>query len=117
MARRLQVVVDELADRLARSVAIDDPDLTPLLASRHFNDTDELRLRSLVHRQHTAEVVQHFRDAGIGQLAAPTHIEGREDLGFSSRLCVPLRYRGELVGLLFLVDTAPIESVEMSIIC
>ena len=39
--RRLQQLVDTLAERLGRSVVLDDPEVTLLAASRHFGDAGE----------------------------------------------------------------------------
>ena len=46
----LQSIVDDLAERLHRSVAIDDPAIRLLAASRHFGDEDAVRVGSVLNR-------------------------------------------------------------------
>ncbi|MGW7682961.1 PucR family transcriptional regulator [Kribbella sp. NPDC054772] len=99
----LQAIVDQLAERLERSVAIDDPGIRLLAASRHFGDEDRLRIGSVLNRTVPPEVVELIRAHGVSQWTKP----GRLDLGIpdaSPRLCTPIRCQGQLLGYLWLLD-------------
>lgn len=101
----LQAIVDELAGRLERSVAIDDPGIRLLAASRHFGDEDQLRIGSVLNRTVPPEVVELVRTHGVAQWTEP----GRIELGIpdaTPRLCTPVRCQGQLLGYLWLLDRA-----------
>ncbi|MET0134305.1 MAG: hypothetical protein ABW215_12005, partial [Kibdelosporangium sp.] len=100
----LQVLIDELADELGRSVVIDDPAVRMLCASRHFGDEDDLRVRAVLQRDAGPEVSAYVLGQGVARWARPGTIKGRADLGMRARLCVPLRERGELLGLLMVIE-------------
>jgi hypothetical protein len=117
VSRQLQVLVDELAEELQRSVVIDDPDCRLLVSSRHYGDEDPMRTAALITRANPPEVVSYLRSLGITGWREPTRVPGRPEMGFESRLCLPLRYSGELVGFLFLIDTVPVRDEELAILC
>lgn len=99
----LQVIVDGLADELQRSVAIDDPNIRLLAASRHFGDEDAVRVRSVLDRSVGPDLVELVLATGIAQWVAP----GRVDVGVEGcypRLCAPVRCNGLLLGYLWLID-------------
>lgn len=100
----LQTLVDDLADELRRSVVIDDPVVRLLCTSRHFGDEDELRVRAVLQRDAGPVISAYILDQGVAQWSRAGMVEGRADLGMRARLCVPLRERGELLGLLMVID-------------
>lgn len=57
----LQSIVDELTERLEQSVAIDDPAVRLLAASRHFGDDDPVRVSSVLNRAIPAEISDPHR--------------------------------------------------------
>lgn len=101
----LQRKVDSLAERLSRSVAIDDPDMRLIYVSRHFGDEDPARVQAVLQRNPSPAVVGHVFAQGVTKWAAPGVIPARSDIGMSKRLCLPLRWRGTLVGLLMVIAT------------
>ncbi|MFI6877047.1 PucR family transcriptional regulator [Streptomyces sp. NPDC050400] len=100
----LRELVEELADRLQRSVVLDDPLIRLILSSRHFEDADPVRIRSLLQGRADNEVIRYVLDQGVAQWTKPGYIEGRDDLGLLPRYCVPLRERGHLLGVLMVVS-------------
>ncbi|MBM7517104.1 PucR family transcriptional regulator [Nocardioides nitrophenolicus] len=99
----LQAIVDELAERLERSVAIDDPGIRLLAASRHFGDEDPVRIDSVLNRTVPPEIVEQILTHGVAQWTEP----GRLELGMhdaTPRLCAPVRCQGQLLGYLWLLD-------------
>jgi len=99
----LQELVEELAVRLQRSVVIDDPLVRLICSSQHFGDEDPVRIHSLLQGRADAEVIRYVLDQGVARWSKPGFVEGRDDLGLLTRYCVPLRERGELLGLLMVV--------------
>ncbi|MEV6643720.1 helix-turn-helix domain-containing protein [Amycolatopsis sp. NPDC051371] len=99
--RDLQSIVDELAERLRRSVAIDDPAIRLLAASRHFGDEDALRVSSVMNRSVAPEIVDHILAEGIARWVAPGVVDVE---GAAPRLCAPVRCNGMLLGYLWLID-------------
>ncbi|MBQ1115996.1 CdaR family transcriptional regulator [Streptomyces sp. C3-3] len=97
-------LVDELAERLQRSVVLDDPLVRFIHASRHFDDADPVRIRSLLQGVADSEAIRYVLDQGVAQWTKPGYIEGRDDLGLLSRYCVPLRERGRLLGMVMVVS-------------
>ncbi|WP_405752685.1 helix-turn-helix domain-containing protein [Streptomyces sp. NBC_00012] len=100
----LQELVEELAERLQRSVVLDDPLVRFICSSRHFEDADPVRVRSLLQGLADSEIIRYVLDQGVAQWAKPGYIEGRDDLGLLPRYCVPLRERGHLLGLLMVIS-------------
>ncbi len=100
----LQRIVDSLASRLSRSVALDDPGMRLLAASRHFGDEDQARLLSLVQREMPAENSRFALSHGISSSTRAQSIGPSPELGASARVCVPVRCYGALFGYLWLID-------------
>lgn len=101
----LQTLVDELAGQLHRSVAIDDPSIRLLAASRHFGDEDSLRITSILNREVPEEVSRPLLASGIGTWIEPG-LAQPDVPGSQKRLCVPVRCKSLLLGFLWLIDTA-----------
>ncbi|USX53437.1 CdaR family transcriptional regulator [Lentzea sp. HUAS12] len=97
----LQSIVDELAEHLQRSVAIDDPSIRLIAASRHFGDEDALRIRSVLDRAIEPAVVEHLFAQGIARWTGPGVVAVENAL---PRLCAPVRCNGMLLGYLWLID-------------
>jgi hypothetical protein len=98
-------VVDALAERLARSVVVNDPLMRLMYASRHFDDADPVRVRAVLQRAAAPEVIAFVLDQGVAAWSAPAMLPEAPELGLRARLCVPLRARARLVGLLMVIDT------------
>ncbi len=109
----LQELIEELAGRLERSVVVDD--LVRLIcSSQHFGDEDPVRIRSLLRGRADDEIIRYVLDQGAAGWPKPGFIEGRDDLGLLTRYCVPLRDRGELLGLLMVVAPEGLEPVDLA---
>ncbi|WP_179956870.1 hypothetical protein [Amycolatopsis anabasis] len=102
MADDLQEIVDDLAERLRRSVAIDDPSIRLLAASRHFGDEDSVRVSSVLNRSIDTDLQEEVLAHGIAQWTSPGQVRVA---GAQPRLCVPVRCAGLLLGYLWLIDS------------
>lgn len=100
----LQGLVDGLAEELARSVVIDDPLVRVVCTSRHFGDEDEVRVRAVLQRDPGREVSGYVLAQGVARWTGAGTVPANAELGLRSRLCVPLRAQGELLGLLLVMD-------------
>ncbi|MBO9522831.1 MAG: helix-turn-helix domain-containing protein [Nocardioidaceae bacterium] len=100
----LQELIDSLAERLQRSVALDDPTLHLIVASRHFGDEDAVRVQSVLGRGVDAELQQAVLALGIGELDGPRRISPPPEMGAKARICAPVRCAGTLLGFLWLID-------------
>ncbi|EFL13695.1 helix-turn-helix domain-containing protein [Streptomyces sp. C] len=99
----LQALVDELAERLGRSVAVDDPLVRMVCTSRHFGDEDPVRIGTLLQGRADNATIRYVLAQGVTQWSRAGFIDGRDDLGLLPRYVVPLRERGHLLGLLMVV--------------
>ncbi|MFI6057757.1 alpha/beta fold hydrolase [Streptomyces sp. NPDC051286] len=99
----LQALVDELAERLGRSVAVDDPLVRMVCTSRHFGDEDPVRIGTLLQGRADNAAIRYVLAQGVTRWSRPGFIDGRDDLGLLPRYVVPLCERGHLLGLLVVV--------------
>ncbi|GAA1508437.1 PucR family transcriptional regulator [Nocardioides humi] len=100
----LQELIDLLAERLQRSVALDDVALNLIAASRHFGDEDTVRVQSILGRGVDPELQAQVLALGIADLDGPRRIEPPVGLGAKPRICAPVRCAGVLLGYLWLID-------------
>lgn len=101
----VQSVVDVLAARLGRSVAVDDPSLRLIAASRHFGDEDDIRVRSVMDRQISEELQRWVLDKGIAEWTRPGRVTGDPVFAAEPRICFPVRCNGMLLGFLWLIES------------
>lgn len=101
----IQQLIDDLAAQLQRSVVIDDTNVKLLYASRHFDDDDEPRRRALLQRDAGARTIGYVLSQGVATWTKPGIIPSNEELQLRTRVCVPIRWRGILLGLLMVVDS------------
>jgi len=98
---QVQEIVEALASRLRRSVAVDDHTLQLVAVSPDHGDSDPARVWSVLHRRTRAEDVDYARLRGTTE---PTRVPARPDLGLHARMAIPIRHDGALLGFLWLID-------------
>ena len=101
----IQALVDELAERLQRSVVIDDLQLNLLYSSAHFGDEDAVRVESMLKRRSSSKVIGHVLAHGVTTWTRPGLIPPNDELGLHARVCVPVRWQGELIALSMVIDS------------
>ncbi len=99
-----QRLIDDLAERLQRSVVIDDPGVRLLYASQHYGDEDEVRTHAMLQRRASSAAIGHVLAQGVSGWSTPGVIPPNPEIGMHARVCYPIRWRGELIGLLLVVD-------------
>ncbi len=100
----LQALVEELAGRIGAPVVLEDHEQRMVVYSAQDGPIDEVRRDSILMRETRPEVKHWFRQFGIVQASSPLRIPSHPELGILGRLCVPVRFRGRLLGFLFLID-------------
>jgi PucR C-terminal helix-turn-helix domain/GGDEF-like domain len=100
----LQVLVDDLAQRLDAPTVLEDHEQRMVAYSSHSAPIDDVRRDSILRRDTSREVKDWFRQFGIVGAWDPVRIPSHPRLGILGRLCAPVRFRGRLMGFLFLID-------------
>lgn len=110
----LQDVVESLARRLGRSVAIDDPRFQLVAYSSHTGQVDRVRMEWLMTRGVSAEVARWVNAQGVQGAAAAVRVRGNPALELLDRLCVPIRYRERLLGFVWLIDDGDLDDAAVA---
>lgn len=101
----IQRLVDELAHRLQRSVAVDNPRGRLIASSRHFGDEDTPRVDVVLSRGLDRRVAKHLNSFDIQSATSKVITSANDELGLKARCCYPLRRNGRLLGYIWLIDS------------
>jgi len=104
VSAEVQHLLDRLADDIGRSVVINDPAVVMLYSSRHFGDEDPVRVEAMLNRVAGSAAIAHVLAQDVARWTRPGRIPAKPEIGMRARLCVPLRWRGDLLGLLMVID-------------
>ena len=100
----LQLLTDRLGEQVARSAAIDDPEMRLQSYSPHYGAVDEQRLASILHRQANPEAIAWAGAHQIQSVSGWVRVPANPERGMLSRVCVPIRFGDQLLGYLWLID-------------
>lgn len=100
----LQTIVESLAKRLDRAVAVDDPQLRLVVHTAHDHKVDRHRIASVLSRRATDQSAQHSFRQGIASATGPVRVPAAPEWDHLGRLCVPVRCLDLLLGYLWLID-------------
>jgi sugar diacid utilization regulator len=100
----LQVLTDEIAERLGAPCIIEDEEQRTVVYSSHTMPIDNVRRDSILRRETESGVRDWFRQFGILESFDPIRIPRDETLGVLARLCVPIRYNRRLAGFMWFID-------------
>jgi hypothetical protein len=100
----LQALVEDLARCIGAPAVLEDHEQRMVVYSAQDGPIDEVRRDSILMRETRPEVKHWFRQFGIVHASSPVRIPSHPELGILGRLCVPVRFRGRLLGFLFLID-------------
>lgn len=103
IADPIHLIVEDLASRIKRSVAVDDAALNYIAHSTHrFSDEDQIRLQSITERQLPEPILSYITSMNLASIHEPLVIPATHQHGFDNdRLLVPIRSSHELVGVLW----------------
>jgi len=110
--QQLQVIAEQLAAALERSVIIDDAALRPVAVSAQTGLVDASRIEAVLQRRTSARHRQMLTERGIFKAREPVPIPPREP-GSLPRLCLPLAHRDQLLGFLWLMDEPPLTAAQV----
>lgn len=100
----IAVMLDQLAAELSRSVVVNDPAMQLIYASPHYGDEDPIRVRALLNHGAEPRARGHVLAQGVLQWTGPGEIPAEQSIGMHARICWPVRFEGELLGLLIVLD-------------
>ncbi|MCW2818379.1 MAG: putative transcriptional regulator, PucR family [Marmoricola sp.] len=101
----LQDELDRLAAALGRGVSLDGPDGRLLGHSVHGADVDRARVEAILTRQVPA-AARAWQDLHRTSSAErPVRLPANAEAGMSARLCVPVRRRGVVRALLWVLES------------
>jgi hypothetical protein len=104
MFSELQLLLDGLAGELGAPVALEDPHQRLVAHSSQNQPVDALRTDSILRRQTPREIMDLYRQFDIAQASHPFRIPRYPEFEMMGRLCAPIRYKGHLLGFLWLID-------------
>src|SRR5215217_6120569 len=99
----LQDLVDALAQRLGRPVAIEDRRYRVLAYSAHAEPPDRVRLASILTRAAPADVAAWLDARGLPRAQRAVRLPDAPHVGMGPRVAVPVRADG-LRGFVWLID-------------
>lgn len=100
----IQEQVDQVAEKLQRSIAVDDVSINLVAASRHFGDADDARVRAMLARTLDKQSIEYLYSFGILEKHEDCiPVGANENLGIKNRYCFPIRSGKELLGFLWLL--------------
>jgi hypothetical protein len=102
--KELQALIDELAQRTGVPIVLEDHDHRMLAYSSQDGLIDDVRRDSILRRVTCPETRDWFGQYGIRTATDPLRTPSHPELGILGRLCAPVRFRGRLMGFLFLID-------------
>lgn len=100
----MQAIVDTLARRLDRAVAIDDRHSRLLAYSSHAGAVDDVRKESILSRRAPEKAWAWAAKFDIANASGPLRLKGNAKLKMDARVCAPIRVQGALIGYLWLID-------------
>lgn len=103
IADPIHLIVEDVASRIQRSVAVDDADLNYIAHStQRFSDEDQIRVQSIAERRLPEPVRRYIRAIDLASLYEPKVVPAPHQHGFENdRLLVPIRAAEELIGVLW----------------
>jgi PucR C-terminal helix-turn-helix domain len=110
--QQLQVIAEQLAGALQRSVIIDDAALRPVAVTAQTGLVDASRVEAVLQRRTSARHRRMLSHQGIFQAREPVSIPAIEP-GSLPRLCLPLAHRDQLLGFLWLIDQPPLTAAQI----
>lgn len=104
MELSMQQILESLAQRVGRPAVLEDRFMRLLAFSSHERPIDDVREDSILRRHASAEVRGWLKRFGLPNLRRPLRLPANPELHMLSRVCVPVVYRGKLLGHLWFVD-------------
>lgn len=102
-SKDVQAGVDDLANKLGKSVLIEDSDQYPIWWSTK-GDVDPIRQNTILYRNVEPAVADVVRKFKIRQATEPVRTPELPELGMWSRISMPIRHEEKVVGFVWILD-------------
>lgn len=100
----LQRLAESLGRSMRRAVAIHDRHGQVLAYSSQSGVIDAVRTKSILERHTQGDAIAWTRSLGIDESKVPVRVPANSDMGMLPRVCAPVRFDGQLLGILWLID-------------
>lgn len=104
----IQQLVDRLGRQLERGVGIEDHRFRHITHSAHQGDADWVRRDAILSRETPKAARDWFTTFGIDEATNWLRIPANPAMGIEARLCVPVRFAGQILGHLWIIEREPI---------
>jgi hypothetical protein len=101
----VQQIVDDLAGWLGRPAVVEDRTHRLIAYSSHDQPVDDVRESSILRRRATPEVARWLARVGVRQARRPVRVPANDEFGMLARLCVPIVWKGRVLGHLWFIDS------------
>lgn len=109
----IQALLDGIAADLSTGVGLTDSEDRVLAHTAHCGEIDEVRRAGIINKRTSPEVFSWFEQWGIRQSKGPVRTPADHRRGIMPRWCVPVRFRGALMGYLWVLDPRGIAEDEL----
>jgi hypothetical protein len=100
----LQRLAESLGRSTRRAVAIHDRHGHVLAYSSQSGVIDAVRTKSILERHTQGDAIAWTRSLGIDESKVPVRVPANSEMGMLPRVCAPVRFDGQLLGILWLID-------------
>jgi hypothetical protein len=109
----IQALLDGVGAELGAGLALTDAEDRSVAHSAHADAIDSVREFGIIHRRTPPEVFSWFEQWGIRSAAGPVRTPPDAEQGILARWCIPVRFRGRLLGYLWILDARSIDESEL----
>lgn len=110
----IQLIVNELSDKLHRSIAVDDQHLELVCASAQHGPIDKWRVDAIITRTVPQATLPWLDAHGIQTSRKPVRLPYNDELEMLARVCFPIRRDASLLGYLWLFDEPRVSDEDMA---
>lgn len=100
----IQSMIDEFGAELDRSIVVEDAAMRLIAFNPHHGEFDMIRQRSVFARETPVEAITWLAELGVMESTEPLRIAPRPEIGALARVMTTIRWNGELVGFLAVLD-------------
>src|SRR4051794_17744480 len=100
----VQALIDALAAELDRPTGVDDPHFRAIAYSSHAEGVDPVRIASILQREAPRAVTEWLGSLGVPEAESFVRVPANPEFGMAARVCLPIRFDGNLLGFLWLID-------------
>lgn len=104
----VQATIDELARAIRRPITLEDADGQLVAYSAHEDPVDSVRMETLLRKGASDATIRHLSELGVYRSIdanlGVARVAGIPEIGFSPRIALALRSRGNILGYLWVIN-------------